>query len=763
MRVVLSRLALLLTGLLGFLRRWIEEGARTGGRRLELHLGGRQRTQVIVLLAGVLALASADTATVGASATQLRAALHISNTDIGLLVAVNAATAAVFSIPFGFIADRFRRTRILSISVFLWGLAMLWSATAGSFDKLLLARVALGVVTAVAGPVVASLIGDYFPSTERGRIYGYVLTGELLGAGFGFAVTGDIAALSWRAAFVILALPTFVLARLLLRLPEPARGNLAPLQPQVVSSQSPGTGSSAGSATSGDADPTVVVSANPAPWLTQPASPSRYADPDPRRVDPRYPAPGYSDPRRADPYRADPYRADPYRAEPYRDGTGQLDPRFPSPGYTDSRSAGFGSSEAGPPAYPDARYPGTGYGDRTTQLPSAPGGVPGPPTVGSGDDAADGAPKATDAQRLAQEKGITADDERAAQLAAPMGLVSTIRHLLAIRTNAVLIVASALGYFYLAGIQTFAIEFTKEQYGVNQAVSNLLLLVIGVGAVLGVLLSGPLSDRMLQNGRLNSRIGTTTVLAGVSVVMFIPALITRNATTALPYLVIAAFALSAQNPPIDAARLDIVPAPLWGRAEGLRTALRTAAQSVAPIAFGGISDLFGAGRSGLQWAFLIMLLPLAGNAYVLFRSMKSYPGDVATAAAATLARPPVPPTSNRRSSRRRGKEEPRRSSGRAASPTPTPTGYPSSATSPESEYPSPARYPASPPPPYPDSAPARSTDPEPETVWPRPPEQRPASGWPQPTETRPGPGWRPPDDPPAEPARPRTEDRPHWF
>ena len=113
---------------------------------------------------------------------------------------------------------------MLGAVIVLWGLAMLWSATAGDFGELLRARLFLGAVTAAAGPMVASLVGDYFPGSERGRIYGFILTGELLGAGFGFAVTGDIAALSWQAAFVILSIPAFILAWLVLRLPEPKRG-----------------------------------------------------------------------------------------------------------------------------------------------------------------------------------------------------------------------------------------------------------------------------------------------------------------------------------------------------------------------------------------------------------------------------------------------------------------------------------------------------------------------------------------------------------
>ena len=39
----------------------------------------------------------------------------------------------------------------------------------------------------------------------RGRIYGYILAGELLGAGFGFGVAGGLAALSWRASFLALS------------------------------------------------------------------------------------------------------------------------------------------------------------------------------------------------------------------------------------------------------------------------------------------------------------------------------------------------------------------------------------------------------------------------------------------------------------------------------------------------------------------------------------------------------------------------------
>ena len=54
-----------------------------------------------------------------------------------------------------------------------------------------------------------------------------------------------------------------------------------------------------------------------------------------------------------------------------------------------------------------------------------------------------------------------------------------------------------------------------------------------------------------------------------------------------------------------------------------------------PLLFGAVSDyVFGGGRSGLQWTFALMLLPLAAGAYFLFKGLRTYPRDVATAAAA---------------------------------------------------------------------------------------------------------------------------------
>jgi MFS family permease len=213
--------------------RWTGERARG---EVVKRVGGPARTRVVVLFGAVLALNGADTATVGAVAPQLESALHIGNAKIGLLASVSLLVGALFTIPVGLLVDRYKRIPMLAASIVLWSVASLFSAFAGSYGTLLLTRLLLGAVAATAGPAIASLTGDYFPARERGQIYAYILGGEIAGTAVGFIISSSVASLiDWRAAFVLLAIPGFFLARELYRtVPEPLRGGQSRLEPGVV-------------------------------------------------------------------------------------------------------------------------------------------------------------------------------------------------------------------------------------------------------------------------------------------------------------------------------------------------------------------------------------------------------------------------------------------------------------------------------------------------------------------------------------------------
>ncbi|MHB1837687.1 MAG: MFS transporter, partial [Solirubrobacteraceae bacterium] len=155
------------------------------GRVVEI-VGGPARARVITLFGGVLALSTAQIATVGAVAPQLEQSLHIGNTRIGLLNSVALVIGALAVVPVGLLVDRFKRIPLLAASMLLWSAMTFLGAFASSYSTLLLTRLGLGAVTATAGPAIASLTGDYFPAAERSRVYGYILSGEIAGTAAGF-------------------------------------------------------------------------------------------------------------------------------------------------------------------------------------------------------------------------------------------------------------------------------------------------------------------------------------------------------------------------------------------------------------------------------------------------------------------------------------------------------------------------------------------------------------------------------------------------
>jgi predicted MFS family arabinose efflux permease len=509
--------------------------AVTVGSRLAVTVGGAARLRVITLLACVLALESADSATIGAIAAPLEAALHIGNTQLGLLVTVSTAVGALAAIPAGALVDRVNRVRLLTVAVVLWSLAMLISGFASSFLMLLVTRLALGAVIAAAGPAIASLTGDFFPAADRGRIFGFVLTGELVGAGVGYLIAGSLAGLlSWRASFLVLAIPGALLALSLRRLlPEPARGG----QSQI-----------------GIGDTEILV----------------------------------------------------------------------------PRSAG-------------APAPDQGSG--------GPAGHPPPP------------PAEGDAERAVRRAAILPHRDRVLDRdPVTMGLGGAIRYVLTVRTNVLLILASALGYFFYAGLRIFAVEFLRGRFSLSQSTGSALLVLIGAGSVLGVLTGGRIADRLIARGHIAGR----PLVAGLAFLLaaglLLPGLLIMTTLVAVPLMFCAAAAYSATNPPLDAARLDVMQHHLWGRAEAVRTTIRSLFVAAAPLVFGYVSTQFGgqvvglAGSTGstkapgaaailatnargLDLTFLIMLTPLvAAGALLIVVGRRTYPRDVATAVASEQQR-----------------------------------------------------------------------------------------------------------------------------
>ncbi len=485
-------------------------------RRFLQAAGGPLRARVIFLLACILALDTADVSMIGAIAGKLERALSLSNTQLGLLAAVPSLFAAAATIPVGMLTDRVNRVRMIAASVIMWSVAMALSGVARSFEMLLLTRMALGAATATAGPTVASLIGDFFPARERARVYGLILSGELIGAGFGFVVSGEFASgFSWRVAFFVLAVPSVAVAVAIWRaLPEPLRGGRGQLRDGATRFRVAEPSEPATARPTNELEPTVV----------QQQVAEQHVRPDERLI----------------------LRQDPLR----------------------------------------------------------------------------------------------------------LSLPAATRWVLRVPTNRVLILASALGYFYLTGVETFGLVFLRGHFGLSASVATLLLSLLGAGALAGVLGGGRVADRLVRSGDINGRITVGAVAALAAAALFLPALISHSLVLSMPLLVLASAAFAARNPVLDAARLDVMHHRLWGRAEAVRTVLRRLMVATAPLLFGFLADRLASGAppgtgqrgfgasasaSGLESAFLILLVTLLLSGILTLRARGSYPSDVASAIASEHA------------------------------------------------------------------------------------------------------------------------------
>lgn len=470
--------------------------------RAEEVAGGPARLRIILLLAAVLGMDTADKAAVSAVAGSLKEAFKIGNTELGMLIAAVSLVGAIFTLPIGVLVDRINRRRILVAALVLWTVAMVVSGTVTSFVYLLLVRIFLGAVTAAAAPTVASLVGDFFPVAARARAYGMILAGEFVGIGVGFIISGEISSLiDWRWAFFLMGVPSIAVAWAIWRyLPEPARG---------------GQG-----------------------WI--------------------------------------------------REGQEEVAAATEQP------------AERKPPEQENGGAERSGESEQAHERIRASGAEP--------------------RQQLVLHQDPTG-----------WNLWHAIRYMLQIPTYRLLVIASSLGYYFFSGARAFAMIYFTAHYGLSRGAMSALMIVVGIGALAGVMSGGRLSGWLMARGWVDARIVLPGAALFVATLLAIPAIWTTNAFVGIALLTCATAALAAANPPLDAARLDVMYPRLWGRAEAGRTALRAALEAVAPLIFGWLSGVLGSGNTGLERTFLLMLVALLAASSLAIPARRSYPRDVATA------------------------------------------------------------------------------------------------------------------------------------
>lgn len=150
--------------------------------------------------------------------------LSLTDAHLGWLGSAYVLVFSAASLPAGVIGDLGSRRVVIAAGVALWSIGTSLSGLAQDFGWLLLARSLVGLGGAAAATASAALVADYFPGRRRSTAMSIFMAGLAVGGVFGILLAGQLEhAFGWRAAFLALALPGFLLAALVLRIQDPTR------------------------------------------------------------------------------------------------------------------------------------------------------------------------------------------------------------------------------------------------------------------------------------------------------------------------------------------------------------------------------------------------------------------------------------------------------------------------------------------------------------------------------------------------------------
>lgn len=157
--------------------------------------------------------------------TPLKEEFGVGDAAIGVLLSAFIVVNGLITVPAGYLADRWNRTRTIGTTVVGWSVLSAAGGAAPSFGALVALRSALGFGQAVTEPSAASLIGDFYPVDQRGRAFAIQQVMLIVGVGLGVGLGGVLGqAVGWRWAMAVVALPGLLVAALVFRLREPRRG-----------------------------------------------------------------------------------------------------------------------------------------------------------------------------------------------------------------------------------------------------------------------------------------------------------------------------------------------------------------------------------------------------------------------------------------------------------------------------------------------------------------------------------------------------------
>ena len=193
---------------------------------------------------GVLTLANVslwiDRQIISLLVVPIRRDLGLSLTEVSYLIGLPFAIFfTIAGLPIARLADSGNRRGVIAVGIALWSVMTALCGLAGSFMRLLLARIGVAVGEASLAPSAASMLADYFPRDRLSSVMSVYSLGIYLGSGLAYFIGGWIVGLvsaqetwtwplvgvirPWQTVFLMVGLPGLAVSLLMLTVREPQR------------------------------------------------------------------------------------------------------------------------------------------------------------------------------------------------------------------------------------------------------------------------------------------------------------------------------------------------------------------------------------------------------------------------------------------------------------------------------------------------------------------------------------------------------------
>ena len=153
----------------------------------------------------------------------LQTDLRLSDGQLGALASAFMLVYMCYAPVMGYLADRFSRPKLISLSAFIWSIATLATGAANHFAHLLFARGFTGVGEGGFTTIAQPFLAEHYPKEKHALVLALFGLALPLGSALGYGLGGLVGQTwGWRMAFIVLSVPGVFLALLAWFLPDRA-------------------------------------------------------------------------------------------------------------------------------------------------------------------------------------------------------------------------------------------------------------------------------------------------------------------------------------------------------------------------------------------------------------------------------------------------------------------------------------------------------------------------------------------------------------